>query len=544
MSATRDLERGRKAYERRAWRDAYAALSAADAVSPLPPDDLELLASAASMVGRMDEYAELLERAHHAHLESGEDLRAARAAFWLGMNLAVRGEIGPAGGWFGRVRRLVERADEDSVEQGLLLIPAVLQRAAAGDYEGAYESARAAAEVAERFRNADLAAAAAQFQGLIRIKQGQVEEGLRHLDDAMVVVTAGETSPFMAGVVYCAVIAYCEEAFEPRRAHEWTNALARWCAEQPQMVAFTGRCLAHRAGIMQLHGQWRDALEEARLARERCEEAMNRAATGQALYQQGELQRLQGDFAGAEAAYREASTYGREPQPGLALLRLAQGDVGAAAAAVRRVLSERTEPLQRAVVLPAYAEIMLAAGDHDEAGRASEELDEIAAGSERPMLAAIAAYVHGAVDVADGEAQAALAPLRRALELWHELDAPYEVARTRVLVGLACRALGDDDTAKLELDAARGAFELLGAASDLERLAALTGAKPRERHGLTARELEVLRLVATGKTNREIAAELVLSQHTVARHVQNIFTKLSVSSRSAATAFAFEHQLV
>ena len=544
MSTTRDLERGREAYARREWRDAYESLSAADAAAPLAPDDVELLASAASMVGRMDEYAALLERAHHAHLESGEDLRAARAAFWLGMNLAIRGEIGPAGGWFGRVQRLVERAGEDSVEQGLLLIPAILQRVGAGDYDGAYEAARAAAEVAERFRNADLAAAAAQFSGMVRIKQGQIEEGLRHLDDAMVVVTAGETSPFMAGVIYCGVIAHCEEVFEPRRAHEWTNALARWCADQPQMVAFTGRCLAHRAGIMQLHGEWRDALAEARLARERCEEAMNRAATGQALYQQGELHRLQGDLSGAEAAYKEASGYGREPQPGLALLRLAQGDIAAATATIRRVLAERTEPLQRAVVLPAHAEIMLAAGDLEEARRASRELDEIAARSERPMLAAMAAYIHGAVDVAAGEAQAALASLRRALELWQELDAPHEVARTRLLVGLACRGLGDDDTAELELEAARGAFEHLGAAPDLERLAALTGVKPRETHGLTARELEVLRLVAAGKTNREIAAELVLSEHTVARHVQNIFTKLRLSSRTAATAFAFEHKLV
>jgi ATP/maltotriose-dependent transcriptional regulator MalT len=544
VDATGELERGREAYARRAWLDAYTALSTADRTAPLGAEDLELLATSASMVGRMDDYLAVLERAHQAHLDIGEPLKAAGDAFWIGMTLAIRGEIGPAGGWFGRVQRLVEREGRDCAEQGYLLIPLVVQREAAGDYDGAYEAASAAAEIADRFRNADLAAVAAQFRGMIRIKQGQVEEGLHLLDDAMVVVTAGETSPIIAGVVYCGVIASCEEAFEPRRAHEWTNALTRWCEEQPQMVAFTGRCLAHRAGILQLHGEWRDALQEARLARERCEEAMNRAATGQALYQQGELHRLQGEVAAAEAAYREASKFGREPQPGLALLRLAQGDLDAASAAIRRVLGETTEPLLRAVQLPAYAEIMLAAGDRDEARQASRELDGIAAATGRPMLEAIAARVRGAVELDDDDAQAALAALRRASQLWEELGAPYEVARVRILVGLACRALGDEDSATLELDAARGVFERLGAAPDLARLDSAAGAEVNETHGLTGRELEVLRLVAAGKTNREIATDLVVSEHTVARHVQNIFTKLRVSSRTAAAAFAFEHQLL
>jgi DNA-binding CsgD family transcriptional regulator len=307
------------------------------------------------------------------------------------------------------------------------------------------------------------------------------------------------------------------------------------------MVAFTGRCLAHRAGIMQRHGAWRNALAEAQLAREHCEQAMNWAAAGQALYQQGELHRLQGRSDSAAAAYKEASQLGREPQPGLALLRLAQGDLDAAKAAIRRVVDETTEPLNRAALLPAFAEIMLAAGEPDEARRASGELEELAAGTGRPMLQATAAHVRGAVELGAGDSQAALPALRDAARLWQELDAPYEVARVRMLVGLACRELGDGDTATLELDAARGAFEQLGAAPDLARLRSLTGAAP---HGLSARELEVLRLVASGKTNRQIAEELVVSEHTVARHVQNIFAKLGVSSRTAAAAFAFEHRLV
>jgi DNA-binding CsgD family transcriptional regulator len=541
VETAEELRRGRESYASRAWLDAYTALSEADRASPLQAEDLELLATSASMVGRMDEYLAVLERAHLAHLEAGDHLAAARAAGWIGMMLAVRGEIGPAGGWFARSERLVEREERDCVERGWLLLPAAFRLEFAGDHDGAHEAAAAAAEYADRFGDPDLAALSRHLQGLSRIKQGSFDEGLALLDEAMVAVTADAVSPIVAGVVYCGVIASCEEAFEVRRAREWTNALTRWCEAQPQMVAFTGRCLAHRAGIMQMHGAWLDALEEARLARERCEQAMNRAAAGQALYQQGELHRLQGDSDSAEAAYREASQFGREPQPGFALLRLAQGDVDAARAAICRVLEETTDPLLRAVLLPAYVEIMLAAGESDEARGASGELEEIAAGSGRPMLEAIAAHVRGGVELGGGDARAALAPLRRACQLWQDLDAPYEVARVRMLVGLACRVLGDGDSAALELEAARGAFDRLGAAPDLARLDSLTGAAP---HGLSARELEVLRHVAAGKTNREIAEELVVSEHTVARHVQNVRAKLGVSSRTAAAAFAFEHRLV
>jgi DNA-binding CsgD family transcriptional regulator/TolA-binding protein len=540
-----ELENGREAYRRRAWMDAYTSLSSADEAAPLGVEDLELLAVSASMVGRMDEFLTLLERAHHAHLEAGEGLRAARAAFWIGMNLAIRGEIGPAGGWFGRAQRLVEGEGRDCVEQGYLLVPVALQREALGDHEAAYAAVTEAATTGERFGDADLFAVAVHFQGLIRIKQGRVGEGLGLLDEAMVGVAAGEVSPFMTGVVYCGVIACCEEAFDARRAREWTNALTRWCDEQPQMVAFTGRCLAHRAGIKQLHGAWQDALEEARLARERCEQAMNRAATGQALYQQGELLRLQGDFDAAEQAYRDANRYGREPQPGLALLRLRQGDAETAAAAIGRALGETTAPLQRAGLLPAYTQIMLALDNIEEARNASQELDEIAAGSESAMLGAIAAHARGAVALAEDDPAAGLASLRHALRVWQELEAPYEAARARVLVGLSCRTLGDEDSAELELEAARGAFEQLGAAPDLAYVDSLAGITAlTDTHGLSPRELEVLRLVAAGNTNRQIASTLVLSEHTVARHVQNIFAKLGVSSRTAATAFAFERDLV
>jgi DNA-binding CsgD family transcriptional regulator/predicted negative regulator of RcsB-dependent stress response len=545
VRAVDELQRGREAYANRAWLDAYDALSRADAESPLEAADVELLATSAALVGERDAHHSLLERLHKLRLDAGETELAAKAAVLLGLNLAIAGEVGPAMGWFGRAERLVGQAGEDSVVPGYLLLPVAFQRMSSGDAEGAYEAASEAAAIAERFGEHDLFAIASHLAGMTLIKQGRVDDGLKLHDEAMVAVTSGQVSPFFAGAVYCGVIASCEEAFEPRRAQEWTKALTRWCDAQPQLVSFTGRCLAHRAGIKQLHGAWADALDEAVLARERCEQAMNRPATGQAYYQQAELHRLRGNYAAAEGAYRDASRYGREPQPGLALLRVAHREVEAAAAALRRALAETAEPQPRAVLLPAYVEVALAQDQVDDAASASSELDEIDTRYGRPMLRAIAAQVRGSVELARGEPQAALRSLRTAWQVWEELDAPYEGARVRLLVGLACRALGDEDGAALELEAARAAFDAVGAAPDMRRVDSLSGrAEKAGDSGLSVRELEVLRLLASGRTNRAIAAELVVSEHTVARHVQNIFRKLGVSSRTAATAFAFEHDLV
>jgi DNA-binding CsgD family transcriptional regulator len=538
------LECGRRAYARCAWLEAYEALSSADEPDRLAGEDLELLAVAAYMLGRVEEFLATLERAHHAYAGAGESLPAVRAAVHLGVNLALLGDVARAGGWFGRAQRLVERAEGDGPERGYVLLPAALRHEATGDYALVAEGAGEAAAIGERFADRDLFALAAHVQGIALIRLGRLEEGFRLLDEAMLAATGGELSPAVTGIVYCGAIAGCEEAYEVRRAHEWTAALAGWWDGQPDLVAFTGRCLSHRAEIFTLHGDWPQALAEARRARERCERVLNRRAAGQAAYQQAEVLRRQGEFAAADAAYRDANACGREPLPGLALLRLAEGDARPAAASLRRALAETVAPLARSRLLPAYAEVMVALGEHEEARGACRELSEISSEFPSPMLGAIAACVQGSVELAAGDADAALVSLRRALQGWHELGAPYEAARARVLVALACRALGDEDTARLELEAARAVFEGLAARPDLRHVVALMRADRGDAHGLSRRELEVLRLVAAGRTNREIAATLVLSEHTVARHVQNIFRKLRVSSRTAATAFAFEQDLV
>jgi DNA-binding CsgD family transcriptional regulator len=543
-AAAAQLERGRRAYAQRAWSSAYESLSSVDEDDALAAADLESLAVAAYMLGRIDEFLATLERAHHAYVAVGETRAAVRAATHLGVNLAMLGDVAQAGGWFGRAQRLVERVEVDGPGRGYVLLPLALRHEAAREYALVAEGAGEAAAIGERFGDRDLFALAAHVHGIALIRLGRLEEGFRLLDEAMLAAIGGELSPMVTGVVYCGAIAGCEEAYELQRAHEWTAALAGWWEGQPDLVAFTGRCLSHRAEIFQLHGEWPEALEEARRARERCERVMNRRAAGQAVYQQAEVLRRRGEFAAADAAYREANACGRQPQPGLALLRLAQGDARAAGAALRRALAESVPPLERSRLLPAYAEVLLALGEIEQARSACRELAETAADFPSAMLGAIAAYVQGSVELAADDAEAALVSLRRALQDWEELWAPYEAARSRVLVAMACRALEDEDTARLELEAARAVFEDLGAWPDLRRVDALLRPDRDDAHGLSRRELEVLRLVAAGRTNREIAAALVLSEHTVARHVQNIFGKLGVSSRTAATAFAFEHDLV
>jgi DNA-binding CsgD family transcriptional regulator len=536
------VDRGRESFSRQAWADAYAQLSAADGEAPLELDDLERLAAAAYLAGDDAASTDAWVRAHQECVRARDPARAVRCAFWLVLGLMLRGEAAPAGGWLARAQRLAGDV-EGCVEEACLLLGDAVQLMFAGDAEGANAMFSRAAEIGVRFADPDVMAMARLGEGQTAIMLGRTADGLTLLDEAMVAVTADETSATMTGFVYCAVIETCQEIFDVRRAREWTTALSRWCASQPELVPYRGQCLVHRAEILELQGDWPDAIDEAQRACERLAEPPHPAA-GRAFYQLGELHRLRGEYEAAERAYREASRHGQSPHPGLALLRYAQGQIDAAATTIRQSLSEAQDQVSRSKLLGASVEIALAGNNVQAARTASDELARIAAEFEAPLLAALSDHSAGAVLLGEGDAAAALEPLRRACTRLQELDAPYDVARVRVHLGFAYRALGDDDTAEMELDAARAAFERLGAAPDLTRVEELTGTAASETAaGLTPREVEVLRLVATGKTNRAIAAELFLSEKTVARHVSNLFTKLGVSSRAAATAYAYQHDL-
>jgi len=536
-----DLARGRQACADAAWLDASAHLSRADEVAPLEPADLELLATASYMLGNDAAYAACLERAHHAYLAAGNTRRAVRCVFWIGHNRLFRGETVQASGWFARAHRIL--GDQDCVEAGYLLVPVWLMEMDRGDFERGHATAVRAEEVGVRFGDVDLAWLARDEQGRALLNLGCVEEGLRLVDEAMIAAMSGELSPIVTGIVYCNTLAFCQDALEVAHAREWMLALVRWCDSQPAMVEHNGLCQVHRAEVLELGGAWADALDAAELAADRFDKGvLNQFAGGTARYRQGEIHRLRGDFEAAEQAFREAGVRGCEPQPGLALLRLGQGDRASSAAAIRRALRETVQRLPRARLLPAFVQIMLAAGEMDDASSASAELDEIAQSQGTTVLRAHAAYAAGSVALAGDDPAGALVALRRALGLWLGLAAPYEVARTRTLIALACRALADEDTAAMELDAALASFTTLGALPDVARVDALRPG--RGKHGLTEREEEVLRLVATGRSNREIATTLMISEHTVARHVQNILAKVGASSRTAASAFAHKHGLV
>jgi DNA-binding CsgD family transcriptional regulator/tetratricopeptide (TPR) repeat protein len=537
-----DVKRGRELYAERDWGEAYRTLAGADPTG-LNAGDLELLAGAAYMLGRDDAYVDAWERAYRSHLSAEDPARAARCAWWIGDYLRFRGDSARGAGWFARGHRLLDESGEDCVARGLLLLPAVHEHSAAGEHEAAAAVAAKAGEIGARFADGDLVALAMMEQAHALVRQGRVAEGLRLVDETLVAVTTDGLSPVITGVVYCSMIAFCQAVFELGRAQQWTEAHTAWCDSQSDMEAYMGACLVHRAEIMTLAGAWSEAMGEVRRAEGYTRGALNQQVAGDAAYRRGEVHRLRGEYEPSEDAYREASRRGREPQPGLALLRLAQGDGEAAAASLRRLLGEWREPLRRAALLPAYVEVMLASGDFEQARADSRDLEAIAERQDSRALAAMAHYAGGSVDLAEGNFQAALASLRKACEEWQRLGVPGEIARTRVLVGQACEALGDHDTAAMEFDAARDEFAALGAAPELARLEVLTGGPGRDVHGLTARELEVLRVLATGKSNREIAADLVISDHTVRRHLQNIFAKLGVSSRAAATAFAIRHHI-
>jgi len=542
MERQEALDLGRESFAGKAWRQAGDLLTEADRQVPLEAEDLEQLAAAWYLSGGDEESVEAWSRAHHEYLRRGETARAARCAYWLGFGLLLRNEPARGSGWLARAQRLLDEGNLDCVERGYLLVPQALQLMGQGDIRAANDTFMRAADVGVRFGDLELIVQARLGIGQAMIKLGDVGGGLAMLDEVMVAATAGEVSVITVGIVYCATILECRAVFDLRRAGEWTDALNHWCRSQPDLVRFRNVCQVHRAEIMQMHGRWPDAREEAQRA---CRRLSGEPAVGAAHLLLGDLHRLRGEFDAAEESYRLSTKWGHDPQPGLALLRLAQGQLDAALASIRRVVEAASDRVTRSRILSAYVEIVLAGGDVAAARVAAGELSSIAAAFDAPFLHASSAYATGAVLLAEGDARAANVVLRRALTTWRDLEAPYEEARTRVLIGRVCRELGDEDAARMELDSARATFAELGALPDLSRLEEVSStAAPQGASGLTWREVQVLSLVATGKSNREVAADLVISERTVARHVSNIFTKLGLASRSAATAYAYENHLV
>ena len=544
MTGVDALGLGRDAFARRAWTAAYEGLSAADQEDPLSLDDLERLAVAARMIGKDTVCADLWARAHQDCVRAGRTERALRYAFWLAFGLLNSGEMARGGAWLARAQRLLDDSALDCVEQGYLMLPMAIG-GLDEDPAGSRDTFTRVLEIAARFDDTALAAMGRMGLGRSLIRLGGAAEGVPLLDDVMIAITAGEAHPMVVGDLYCGVIEACWEIFDLRRAREWTAVLSEWCDSQPDLVPFRGQCRVHRAQILQLHGAWQDALAEAERACVLFSDPPGQPAIGLAFYQRAELYRLLGEFAPAEQDYRLAGEWG-SPYPGLAQLRLMQGRLDVAHAAIKRCLGETDDRIVRSRLLPASVEILLAARDVSGARAAADELTGIAQALEAPpLLRAFALAATGAVRLAEDDPAGARAVLRDARAAWQELDAPFETACVRVSMGIACRRLGDEDGAEIELEAARHVFEQLGAMPFVAMVEQLAGTTARRTAaGLTGRELEVLRLVAAGNSNRAIAEKLVLSEKTVARHVSNIFTKLGLSSRSAATAYAYEHNLV
>ncbi len=545
MTGNQTLQTARQAYGRGDWADATDLFLHADAKSPLDAEDLDRLVWAAGIAARDQEMLAALERLYEHHLAEQDDEACAKAAFWNGLRHMMVGEVGLGAGWLQRASKHAEETSPDCVQRGYLLLPQVFMHRSKGDYDAAIEIADKAIAFGETAGDPDLIALAGSLKGGLLFRQGRIEDGYAPIDEAMVLAKSERLSPLVCGVVYCEIVASCCRVFEMVRAREWTEILDDWCRNNPQAKAFNGVCQVHRAEVLQLEGNWREAFLEAERAGDGLKGTTEQTAMATAAYRRGEILRLRGDFASAEIEYRQAAEIAIDPQPGLALLRLAQDLCEDAASMIRRALDTSSDMPRKMALLPAAVEIFISCDDVDAAKGLCAEMDKIAAVFGTEILARVADQCRGSVALAQGDFADAIAALDRARRYWSGFGAPYLAARLRVAIARACHDLCDAEGANLELDAADKLFRDLGAKPDLERVRAMRGQlKESTTDILSAREREVMALMADGGSNRAIAAELGLSPKTVNRHVENIFDKLAVSSRAAAVAKALKSGVI
>jgi len=522
------------------WRSRYDELTVRDP-SIMQPDDLEQLADAAFWLGRPREAIAARQRAYAGHRDANDHERAARTAWKLFHSHFELNETALASGWLKRAHRHIAEAP-DSVERGYVAIAAAMWSRFTGDLDDSVAQAALAHEIGRDRSDLNLATWGLAVHGGMLAARGDIAAGVALLDEAMVETVSGELSPFVTGWIYCYLLKTCQALGDVSRAGEWTEAAVRWCEQQGVSSWYPGVCRLHRCEVASLRGEWTSAEQEAlRAADELAPFGDYLSAEGH--YIAGEIRRRRGDYAGAEQAFRRSHELGHDPQPGLALIRLATGDAQGAASQLRLSLKSASQaPVSRARLLAALIQADLELADTAAAAQSVAELGQLAKASESRLLWALLATWHGALLLAKGDADGALPLLREACAACQHLNLPYEAAQVRMILGKAAREEGDEETARLEFDAARAGFERLGARPDAERAARAAGVAANPM-GLSDREVEVLRLVAGGLSNRDIATNLVISEHTVRRHLSNIFRKIGVTSRSAATAFVFEHDL-
>jgi class 3 adenylate cyclase len=471
------LDAARQAAARHAWRQAYGEFVEADEPA-LGPEDLERFAESAWWTGRIDEAIRLRERAHAAYGTSGDTLGSARMALILAWDYEGKGSFAVSNGWLANAERLLEGQPESPEHGRLIIMHALTALFAQGDLERAESLFQEAAELARRVGDRDGEILALSGKGRARIKAGRVEEGLALLDEATASAVSGGLRPHATGLVYCITISSCRDLGDYRRAAEWTEAANHWC-DQLDVTGFPGACRIHRAEVLRLRGDWPGAEAQAQAA---CDELhdFDRNITAGGHYEIAEIRRRRGDFPAAEEAYRTTNELGQDPQPGLALLRLAEGKIDAAVAGISRSLQDTDDPLRRLRRLPAQIEIAIAAGDLRTARSALEELEQIVdsykIGDRRAVaFDATIEVAKGQLQLAEKDWDGAAASLQRARDEWRDVGAPYETAQARMLLGVAHRRRGDEHASTVELEGALAAFERLGARLDQERVNELLG---------------------------------------------------------------------